>query len=158
MVKELLLARHGQAEAPSFAVDDRNRKLTPAGIQQLERLGKMLAINGQSCDYLAHSPATRCRHTTEILGRELKVKTLISFSGIYRAEREELLRVISSFPSEINHALLVGHNPAISQVAAYLTGESHLVFSPGMMARIHFKELDWDAVSKDVGTLEEILQ
>lgn len=158
MVKELLLARHGQAEAPSFAVDDKDRKLTPAGMQQLQRLGKLLAINHQVCDYLVHSPATRCRHTAEILARELKVKTLVSVSSIYRAGRDELLRVITDFPPDTNHALLVGHNPAISQMAAYLTGESHLVFSPGMMARIHFQELDWAAVSKDTGTLEEILQ
>ncbi|MDN3686212.1 SixA phosphatase family protein [Cyclobacterium jeungdonense] len=158
MVKELLLARHGQAEAPSFALDDKDRKLTPAGIQQLERLGKMLAINGQSCDYLVHSPAKRCQNTAEILARELKVKTLVSVSSIYRAGRDELLRAITDIPTGVNHALLVGHNPAISQIAAYLTGESHLVFSPGMMARIHFQEMDWEAISKNAGTLEEILQ
>lgn len=158
MVKELLLARHGQAEAPSFALDDKDRKLTPAGMQQLERLGKMLAITGQSCDYLVHSPAKRCQYTAGILARELNIKTLVSVSSIYRAGREELLRVITDLPEDVNQALLVGHNPAISHIAAYLTGESHLVFSPGMMARIHFQELDWAAVSKDAGTLEEILQ
>ncbi|WP_154854118.1 SixA phosphatase family protein [Cyclobacterium xiamenense] len=158
MVKELLLARHGEATAPSFAVEDMQRSLTPAGSQQVERLGRTLAINGQTCDYLIHSPAKRCSQTAAILAQQLSVKTCNAHRSIYQASREQLFRQLTQFPKEANQVLLVGHNPAVSQLAAYLTGESHLVFSPGMMARIHFTDQEWEAVSKGTGTLEEILQ
>lgn len=158
MVKELLLARHGEAVAPSFTTDDAQRSLTPGGIQQVERLGRTLAINKQQCDYLVHSPAKRCAHTAAILAQQLTSKSCTAVPSIYQASREDLFREILQFPSEVNRVILVGHNPAITQLAAYLTGAPHLMFSPGMMARIHFTDQEWEDVSKGTGTLEEVLQ
>lgn len=158
MVKELLLARHGAATSPDISAIDADRKLTPSGIQQVERLGHILGINGQKCQLLVHSPALRCRLTAEILGKYLKPANRMVIPSIYRAGRDELLAVINAFSNTSDHVLLVGHNPAISMIASYLTGEGHLMFSPGMMARLHFQDMGWDMLSGNTGTLEEILQ
>ncbi|WP_439484169.1 SixA phosphatase family protein [Cyclobacterium plantarum] len=158
MVKELLLARHGEAVSPNIEAVDADRNLTAAGRQQVDRLGNLLAINRQKCQLMVYSPALRCRLTAEILGKYLEPESRLAVPFIYRADRDELLFVINGFPAEVNQVLLVGHNPAISMIAAYLTGEDHLMFSPGMMARLQFRDLSWDMLSKNSGTLEEILQ
>ncbi|WP_073094882.1 SixA phosphatase family protein [Cyclobacterium lianum] len=158
MHKELLLARHGEAVSPDIAAVDADRSLTAAGMQQVERLGRLMAINGQQCELLLYSPARRCQMTARILGRHLHPGNSVGVPSIYRASRDTLLELINDISPETNQVLLVGHNPAISMLAAYLTGEGHLMFSPGMIARLHFEDLEWNTVSKNTGSLEEILQ
>jgi phosphohistidine phosphatase len=77
---------------------------------------------------------------------------------IYQADKDVLLQVLQGFGLEDNHVMMVGHNPGVSHLAAYLTGEDHLLFSPGMMVRIVFHVDEWQHISKNSGILEEILQ
>jgi phosphohistidine phosphatase len=77
---------------------------------------------------------------------------------IYQAEHGALLQVLNSFDNRDNHVMMVGHNPGVSHLAAFLTGEDHLLFSPGMMVRIAFYLEEWQHISKNSGVLVEILQ
>ncbi|MBR9774649.1 MAG: hypothetical protein GYB55_06440 [Cytophagales bacterium] len=158
MAKELLLVRHGITEAPGFDKNDLKRDLIKPGIDQLERLAKLLNSNGQICDHMAHSPANRCRQTAQILSSQLEVRKSSVVMDIYQAGHGELLQVLNNFENEDTHVMMVGHNPGVSHFAAFLTGEDHLLFSPGMMVRIAFYVEEWEHISKNSGVLIEILQ
>jgi phosphohistidine phosphatase len=158
MSKELLLVRHGLTEAPGFEKKDINRNLTAPGIHQLERLAKLLNRGGQICNQLVFSPANRCKQTAKLLSEQIKTDHVEMINEIYQADRDTLMNIINGLASETAHAILVGHNPGVSFLAAYLTGEDQLLFSPGMAVRITFLEKEWQQVSKNSGVLEEILQ
>ena len=158
MAKELLLVRHGLTEAPSFETMDLKRNLTIPGIDQLKRLSHLLNVSGQVCNHQVYSPANRCRQTADILASQIEIGESSLVNEIYQADHKVLLQVIHSLGSETNHAMMVGHNPGVSHLAAYLTGEDHLLFSPGMMVRINFYVAEWEHISKNSGVLEEILQ
>ena len=158
MAKELLLVRHGLTEAPSFETKDHKRNLTRPGIDQLERLANILKINGQICNHLVYSPANRCQQSAKVLADKLDIDKSTVVNEIYQADRDVLLQVLEGFGLEDNHVMMVGHNPGVSHLAAYLTGEDHLLFSPGMMVRIVFHVDEWQHISKNSGILEEILQ
>ena len=158
MVKELLLVRHGLTEAPSFETKDLKRNLTLPGIDQLKRLSNLLKISGQECNHQVYSPANRCKQTADILASQIRIDKFSLVNEIYQAGHDDLLQIINRFGSETNHAMMVGHNPGVSHLAAYLTGEDHLLFSPGMMVRIGFHIEEWEHISKNSGILEEILQ
>lgn len=158
MEKELLLARHGITEAPGFDKKDLKRDLIKPGIDQLERLSRLLKANGQICDHMAFSPANRCRQTAQILSSAMEVGKSSVVNEIYQAEHGALLQVLNSFDNRDNHVMMVGHNPGVSHLAAFLTGEDHLLFSPGMMVRIAFYLEEWQHISKNSGVLVEILQ
>ena len=158
MAKELLLVRHGVTEAPGFDKKDLKRDLIKPGIDQLERLSKLLKANGQICDHMAYSPANRCRQTALILSSTLEIRKSSVVNEIYQAGHGELLQVLNSFDNNDTHVIMVGHNPGVSHLAAFLTGEDHLLFSPGMMVRIAFYLDEWQHISKNSGALIEILQ
>jgi phosphohistidine phosphatase len=157
-VKELLLLRHGAAESPGNQSGDMERNLTPSGENQVERLAGMLKENHQKLDLIVHSKAKRCVKTANIMAQYLLPKQLLPSPVIYRADYAELLALINELPKEMERVMLVGHNPTISFFVSYLSGEQHMMLSPGMMARIKFSDLEWEMVSQGTGTLEEVLQ
>ncbi|EPR70828.1 putative phosphohistidine phosphatase, SixA [Cyclobacterium qasimii M12-11B] len=128
------------------------------GIDQLKRLSNLLKVSGQVCNHQVYSPANRCRQTADILASQIAIDKSSLVNEIYQADHRELLQVLHRFGSETNHVMMVGHNPGVSHFAAYLTGEDHLLFSPGMMVRISFYVEEWEHISKNSGVLEEILQ
>jgi phosphohistidine phosphatase len=152
------LVRHGLTEAPGFEKKDINRNLTQDGIHRLERLAKLLKMGGQICNQLVFSPANRCKQTAKILSEQVKIDHAEMINEIYQADRDALMNIINGLGSETAHAILVGHNPGVSYLAAYLTGEDQLLFSPGMAVRINFHEKEWEQISKNSGIMEEILQ
>jgi phosphohistidine phosphatase len=158
MTKELMLMRHGEAEPGNSQSGDFNRKLTHFGENQVRRLAEMLKSNTQEVDLLIHSTALRCKLTADLMGKTLKPRKTTASQGIYRAGHLELLGLINEWDIAINKVILVGHNPTISFMVSYLTGEQHILLLPGMMARIHFMDYAWDEVSKDSGVLAEVLQ
>lgn len=158
MVKELILMRHGEAEPGNSQTGDFNRNLTPAGENQVARLAELLRNNGQKVDLLIHSAALRGEQTAAILEKSIHPDKIISSRLIYKIGHLELLDLINQWDNSINKVILVGHNPTISFMVSYLTGEQHILLSPGMMARINFGDLDWGLVSKDMGSLSEVLQ
>ena len=158
MVKELLLLRHGAAESPGNQSGDIDRNLTPSGENQVERLARMLRENHQKLDLIVHSKANRCAKTANIMAQYLKPRQLSPSPVIYRAGYTELLTLVNEFSKEMERVMLVGHNPTISFFVSYLSGDQHMMLSPGMMARIKFSDLEWEMVSQGTGTLEEVLQ
>jgi len=158
MAKELLLVRHGFTEAPSFETKDLKRNLTLPGIDQLKRLSNLLKTSGQICNHQVYSPANRCRQTADILASQIAIDKSSLVNEIYQADWDGLFQVFSGFGQDDNHVMMVGHNPGVSHLAAYLTGENLLLFSPGMMVRIVFSIEEWQHISKNSGILKEILQ
>ncbi|MDO6437469.1 histidine phosphatase family protein [Cyclobacterium sp. 1_MG-2023] len=158
MAKELLLVRHGITEAPGFDKKDLKRDLIQPGIDQLERLSKLLKANGQVCDHMVYSPANRCRQTAQILSSAVGVSKSTVVNEIYQAGHGDLLQVLNNIDNGDAHVMMVGHNPGVSHLAAFLTGEDHLLFSPGMMVRIAFYLEEWQHISKSSGVLVEVLQ
>ena len=62
------------------------------------------------------------------------------------------MRVINQFPEQYDFIALVGHNPGISDILYYLTGETREVHT-STVALIEFETGDWKAVSGDTGKL-----
>ena len=148
----------GLPRLPVLIKKDLKRDLIKPGIDQLERLSRLLKANRQISDHLVQSTANRCRQTAQILSSAMEVGKSSVINEIYQAEHGALLKVLNSFDNRDNHVMMVGHNPGVSHLAAFLTGEDHLLFSPGMMVRIAFYLDDWKYVSKNSGVLVEILQ
>jgi phosphohistidine phosphatase len=158
MSKELILVRHGLTEEPGFQKKDIHRNLTEPGIHQLERLANLLNRGGRICNQMVFSPANRCKQTAKLLAEKIEIDHAEMINEIYRADKEALMNIINSLETETDRAILVGHNPGVSYLAAHLTGEDQLLFSPGMAVRIVFLEMEWEQISKNSGMLEEILQ
>lgn len=154
----LYLLRHGEAEMNFRQFSDFDRRLTANGISQLRRLGKIFEINAEKFDYILSSSAIRTKMTTELITEKIKTENIVYEESLYEAQTEEILKVINQMNKDINHLLLVGHNPGISGLVSFITHGQFISMQPGMVAKVALEVDSWDMLGRDTATLLEIMQ
>lgn len=134
---ELILLRHAEAETLNHGKDDRERKLTEHGRNEARAAGEWLASHGIKYDRILCSPAERTKETAALaLGQvEPSYKP-----EIYDATPGTLYELLDQ-QSDVERVVLVGHNPGIEQLVAFLVEgrtEDYRGMPPAGMARIVF--------------------
>jgi phosphohistidine phosphatase len=122
--RTLVLLRHAKAEQrPGTA--DTDRPLTARGYDDAAAAGAWLAAQRLVPDLVICSPARRARQTwraaATALGGDVTAKPAVYEPRVYRAATaEELLEVVAATQPEVAVLLLIGHNPALSQLSGLL--------------------------------------
>lgn len=136
-MRELILLRHAEAEAGRDGKDDRERKLTEHGQRESRAAGAWLAEHKIKYDRVLCSPSARTRETAALaLGQ---VEPLYE-EAIYEATPGDLYELLDQ-QSDVERVVLVGHNPGIEQLVAFLVegrSEDYRGMPPGGMARLAF--------------------
>jgi phosphohistidine phosphatase len=136
---ELYLLRHGLAEPRGEAwPDDAKRPLTPRGMSRLRRSGDALARLGLPVDVVLTSPLVRARQTAEIVASAFNPRPplvnveVLAPGGTPDALARELEKHVRR-----PHILIVGHEPGMGELAAWLVGARNPVeFKKGGICRI----------------------
>ncbi|MDQ3069445.1 MAG: phosphohistidine phosphatase SixA [Acidobacteriota bacterium] len=141
---ELYLIRHGiAADRGKDWPDDTKRPLTPRGVTRLKETAAGLKDIGVKFDLILTSPLARARQTAEVLQQGVSRSALIEETRLLApggapADLIELLRS----KKKLRRIALVGHEPDLGQLAAFLVGaRAPLVFKKGGVARIDFDKL-----------------
>jgi phosphohistidine phosphatase len=112
---DLILWRHAEALEMREVQDDLDRALTPKGERQAQRMAAWLNRQLPQGSRVLASPARRCQQTAATLER--KVKTLDALGPAGSADA--LLQAVR-WPDAREPVLVVGHQPTLGLVAAYL--------------------------------------
>src|ERR1700677_4497654 len=123
-MRRLLLLRHAKAEAPAGG-EDYERALTNRGREDARRMGDLIAARGLVPDLLIYSSAERTRETAEIVAANWpkRVKS-VAEDGLYEASRQFVMLKVRNAPDRAGVAMIVGHNPAIGELANHLTASA----------------------------------
>lgn len=123
-MRELILLRHAHAESASAGQADLDRPLSPEGLAEAEAAGRWLSEQALVPDCVLCSPARRTRETLEaVLGVVGYVEQRLE-EGIYDASPGTLVTLAEQY-CEAERLLLVGHNPGLEQLVAFLhSGQS----------------------------------
>jgi phosphohistidine phosphatase len=103
-------------------------------------------------EILVTSPSLRTLATANILSEHLRLSKPLEAEKIYDASQQTLLQVISNFSDKYNFIGLVGHNPGISHLVHYFSGEI-LDIPPGTVVLITFEFDKWNEITYDTGTV-----
>lgn len=117
-MKTLSLLRHATAvRDPRFA--DFERPLEPSGEQEASRLGAAFKDLGIHFDRAVASSAVRTATTAALLLKAMggSVDQLETDRALYTSSVPALLRFIGRVSDQVNHLLVVGHNPELSELA-----------------------------------------
>ena len=109
---ELILWRHCDAEA---GVPDELRALTPRGRNEAARMAEWLRGRLPHACRIAVSPARRARQTADALALAFETEPELAPG----ASMFDVLRV-AGWPDASATTLIVGHEPTLGRVAAYL--------------------------------------
>ena len=117
--RRLLLLRHAKSDWPD--VPDRDRPLAKRGRRDAPVIGRWLHDHGYLPDVVVCSAARRTRETWELLAPELGGSPSVTFEPrAYAASALTLLYLVGELPAASRTALLIGHNPAIAELATSL--------------------------------------
>ena len=112
---DLILWRHAEALEPAEAKDDLARALTAKGERQAQRMAEWLNQRIAHSTRILVSPALRCQQTAKALGKKFKTLAELAPEG----NGEALLKA-ARWPDASEPVLVVGHQPTLGLVAAYL--------------------------------------
>ena len=112
---DLIIWRHAEAKEAPEGGDDLVRPLTPRGEKQAIRMAEWLNRFLPETTRILVSPALRTRQTADALGRKYRtVDALAPGAGVSQ------LLAAARWPDSREPVLLVGHQPSLGQLAAYL--------------------------------------
>ena len=141
-MKYVTLIRHAKSDWSRNGLADFDRPLNPKGKKQAPLMGRRLMERGTIPELMLSSPAKRARKTARLIARELGIPkhTIVYQPEVYAAGEETLVEIIGSLPEHCNHAALIGHNPGISELAAWLC-----LNSPGRLPACAVVTLELDS-------------
>jgi phosphohistidine phosphatase len=117
--RQLILLRHAKSDWPD--VPDRDRPLAKRGRRDAPRIGRWLHEHGYQPDVVVVSAATRTRQTWDLVAPELGGSPAVHFEPrAYAASALTLLYLAQELPARYRTALLIGHNPGLSELATSL--------------------------------------
>ena len=118
---DLILWRHAEAEPGE---PDLGRRLTAKGIQQAERMAEWLDRHLPATTRILSSPADRAQQTAQALKRKFKVVDELVPGATVSA-----VLAAAGWPDSREAVLVVGHQPTLGEVAAFLLTDQELAWS-----------------------------
>jgi len=117
--RTLVLLRHAKSARPD--VPDHERPLGRRGQRDAPIVGRWLRAAGYLPDQVSCSTARRARDTWQLAQTTLRATAPVSFDrGLYQASAGQLLDLIRRVPSAARTLLVVGHDPALPDLALAL--------------------------------------
>ena len=149
-MKTLILVRHAKSSWTDPALPDRDRPLNDRGKRDAPKMARRLAKDGVKPDLILSSPAKRARTTARIIAKALDCRPgdIQVNDRLYAVEAGELLRVIRGLDDKLKRAMLVGHNPELTDLAHRLSNK--VAYLPTCaIAVFAFDAKSWSSVGEE---------
>jgi phosphohistidine phosphatase len=123
VVRTLFILRHAKS-GHDEPVPDKARTLTSRGRKDAARMGELARDRNLLADRVLCSTAERARETLEIFAEGARLTADREFlDELYLAEPDAIVTTIRRHAGSSERVMVVGHNPGLEALVAYLTGE-----------------------------------
>lgn len=153
---DIYLLRHGKAEDGAPGMPDRDRELTPEGIESMNEELPGIKKNVSALDLVLTSPYPRAAQTARIAAAAFGAGDKVEETDALAAmdAEQEILKRINKLPPD-STVMCVGHSPLLGDLAAFLSGAREAYgLKKGGLAKISFK----GKPQQGKGTFEWILK
>jgi phosphohistidine phosphatase len=125
LMKTLILVRHAKSSWEDAALPDKERPLNERGKRDAPDMGKRLAKRDVKPELILSSPARRAFATAKIIAKSLgyKLKNIVVDDRLYPGAADEILNSIHRLDKQLDRVMIVGHNPALADLAHRLSSE-----------------------------------
>lgn len=154
MSKKLYIVRHAKSDWEQGIRNDFDRPLNERGQRNAPFMADQFAERVGSVDFILSSPAVRALTTALVFKKRLGLseKCFDTERRIYEADLNRLLVIVRSLDNAHSSVMMFGHNPGLSALVNYLTGE--LVMMPTCaIAEVEVPFDDWSLASESTCNL-----
>jgi len=154
-MKTLYLVRHAKSSWKHPELSDFERPLNKRGKRDAPAIGQYLRSKDIKPDIIISSSAVRALMTTKIISKSLSYpfNQVVFSRDIYEANISSLFKTISEVNNKFNSTMMVGHNPAMTDLANALTN-TRIDNIP--TCGVYCAELDissWESISENCGRM-----
>jgi phosphohistidine phosphatase len=115
----LFLLRHAKSSWDDPGLADHDRPLAPRGRRAAKRMGRYLHDERIAPELVLCSSARRARETLELVSPAGRIRLE---PKLYGASADELVGRLRLVPDDVRSVMLIGHNPAMQDLALLLAG------------------------------------
>jgi phosphohistidine phosphatase len=156
----LWLLRHAKSAWDRPGINDHDRPLSPRGERDAERMRRYLDGEDAEPVLVLCSSAARARRTLELVGPALRGDPDIRIEPqLYTFDATILVERLRAIGAAVEPVMLVGHNPAIQELALNLTGSGEAFaaltekYPTGALAEIDVAGDTWGGLEERMGRL-----
>lgn len=159
MSKRLYLLRHAKSSWDDPELADHDRPLASRGRRAAKAMKRYMRQREIAAELVLCSTARRARETFERIEPALADAEVRYEPDLYAATAEALLERLRRVPDEIDSVLLIGHNPAIEQLARDLARpELPAKFPTAALATLEVSATSWRDVGRGDATLVDFVR
>ena len=154
----LTLIRHAKAVSEQRGERrDFERPLAPRGEGDAVRMARRLAAAGVAPDLIVSSSARRAAQTAAAIAPALDYppERIEHAEDLYLAGPRTLLEYVHATDRDVLHLALVGHNPGLSDLWGWLTGDPGANLPTCGIARLELEADSWSEVLPGCAVLLE---
>ena len=157
-MKKLLVLRHGKSKRGPEYTTDYGRPLAKRGKRDSAALGKALPERDLLPELVISSPARRARQTARRTCRAagLKRGDIVYHDSLYFEGSAGALKALQEVAGPEGAVMIVGHNPTLEEMVAYLTRQ-FIRLPTATMAVIELDVGDWADIRRSTGVLRTVL-
>jgi len=158
-MRTLTIVRHGHAEKQSLEIDDFERDLDKRGARQVTEMALAAKEHGLTADYIITSTATRTLRTANAFAKTLgfPLSRIRHDDRLYLADYRLLAQVVQVLPEQYHNVIVVGHNPGLTHLVAWLLDEDGIAELPTSAVCTLLIDLPhWAAIGRGVATLKRL--
>lgn len=158
--RKLIFIRHGKAEDQVPEITDFERSLTSKGKQHSMLMARILKSKEKDPGTVISSPAFRAIETAIIFCREFDVspdKLEIRSDLYFGLEPEEFIPFIAGHNDEAYTITIFGHNPLITEMAAFFAADEPEVLPKTGIFCVSFNAQHWSDIAPESGKTEYFL-
>jgi len=154
--KTLILVRHAKSSWKDTALNDIQRPLNKRGNKDAPKMGQYMAEHKIHPEVIYSSSGLRALTTARLISVKIGIQPMdiIIDDNIYTFVLEDLLNVIKALKNKFEKVMIIGHNPAITELVNYLSGSKIDNVPTCGVAVLRFSINSWKKVSKNKAKLD----
>lgn len=157
-MKHLFLVRHAKSSWQDEHLKDRERPLNNRGKDQLTPLARALNRSGALGGDLYASDAHRAESTLKgIVPQAFPENRIHLTPELYTFDYRRLLEWLQSLDDEQDTVTVIGHNPALLELAGYLLKQPPAQLPTASFLCVSLPDKPWRKLAKNKGRLEAFL-
>ena len=154
-MKTLYLLRHAKSSWDDPELTDFERPLADRGLRDIPRMASRLQQRGDTVDCVVTSPALRAKTTAKMMAGLIGFPPdeVASNPELYFAGAGMFLKTVRLLDADCQLAMLVGHNPAITEFADVICdGRIDHIPTCGLL-KLQFPVQHWEETQEVLGEL-----
>lgn len=148
-MKKITFLRHSKSSW-DYNLDDIDRPLNNSGVAKIKKVAESSKAQFINSDIIFSSSATRAIHTSLILTRSLSINSnrISICEDLYTFEFNEVVNFINKIENKYSEVVLVGHNPAYTEISNYFSENKILNLPTARWFSIKFDSNSWSDILK----------